>query len=77
MEGQKMRSSNKRIVILGAGYSGIFLATNIGRYFKGKEGEVILVDRNPYHQLLQEIHLVATGFRTANEVKITILRLID
>src|ERR671918_2417483 len=77
MEGQKMRSSNKRIVILGAGYSGIFLATNIGRYFKGKEGEVILVDRNPYHQLLQEIHLVATGFRTANEVKIPILRLID
>jgi NADH:ubiquinone reductase (H+-translocating) len=77
MEGQKMRSSNKRIVILGAGYAGIFLATNIGRYFKGKEGEVILVDRNPYHQLLQEIHLVATGFRTANEVKIPILKLID
>src|SRR5918996_305111 len=77
MEGQKMRSSNKRIVILGAGYAGIFLATNIGRYLKGKEGEVILVDRNPYHQLLQEIHLVATGFRTANEVKIPILRLID
>ncbi len=72
-----MRSSNKRIVILGAGYSGIFLATNIGRYLKGKGGEIILVDRNPYHQLLQEIHLVATGFRTANEVKIPILRLID
>src|ERR687897_2815850 len=77
MEGQKTRSSNKRIVILGAGYAGIFLATNIGRYLKGKEGEVILVDRNPYHQLLQEIHLVATGLRTANEVKIPILRLID
>ena len=72
-----MRSSNKRIVILGAGYAGIFLATNIGRYLKGKGGEIILVDRNPYHQLLQEIHLVATGFRTANEVKIPILRLID
>ena len=72
-----MRSSNKRLVILGAGYAGIFLATNIGRYLKGKGGEIILVDRNPYHQLLQEIHLVATGFRTANEVKIPILRLID
>ena len=72
-----MRSSNKRIVILGAGYAGIFLATNIARYLKGKAGEVILIDRNPYHQLLQEIHLVATGFRTADEVKIPILRLID
>src|SRR5918994_7926865 len=77
MEGQKTRSSNKRIVILGAGYAGIFLATNIGRYLKGKEGEVLLIDRNPYHQLLQEIHLVAAGFRTAKEVKIPILTLID
>jgi NADH dehydrogenase len=69
--------SKKRIVILGAGYAGIFLATNIARYLKDKAGEVILIDRNPYHQLLQEIHLVAAGFRTANEVKIPILRLID
>ena len=72
-----MSSYNKRIVILGAGYAGIFLATNIARYLKGRAAEVILIDRNPYHQLLQEIHLVATGFRTANEVKIPILRLID
>jgi NADH:ubiquinone reductase (H+-translocating) len=69
--------SKKRIVILGAGYAGIFFATNIARYLKDKAGEVILIDRNPYHQLLQEIHLVATGFRTANEVKIPILTLID
>src|ERR687892_746920 len=72
-----MISSNKRIVILGAGYAGIFLATNIARYINEKAGEVIIVDRNHYHQLLQEIHLVAAGFRTANEVKIPILTLID
>ena len=71
-----MSTSNKRIIILGAGYGGIFLATNVARYMKEKTGEVILVDRNPYHQLLQEIHLVAAGFRTANDVKIPILRLI-
>ena len=72
-----MSTSKKRIVILGAGYGGIFLATNIARYVTEKSGEVILVDRNHYHQLLQEIHLVAAGFRTANEVKIPILTLID
>ncbi|MFL6407125.1 MAG: NAD(P)/FAD-dependent oxidoreductase, partial [Nitrososphaeraceae archaeon] len=49
----------------------------IARYVTEKSGEVILIDRNPYHQLLQEIHLVAAGFRTADEVKIPILRLID
>lgn len=71
-----MSTSNKRIVILGAGYGGIFLATNVARYMKEKTGEVILVDRNPYHQLLQEIHLVAAGFRTVSDVKIPISRLI-
>ncbi|MFL6413275.1 MAG: NAD(P)/FAD-dependent oxidoreductase [Nitrososphaeraceae archaeon] len=72
-----MNTSKKRIVILGAGYAGIFLAINIARYVTEKAGEVILIDRNPYHQLLQEIHLVAAGFRTADEVKIPILALID
>ena len=72
-----MSTSNKRIVILGAGYGGIFLARSIARYIKEKTGKVILVDRNPYDQLLQEIHLVAAGFRTANDVKIPILTLID
>ena len=72
-----MSTSKKRIVILGAGYGGIFLATNIARYVTEKSGEVILVDRNHYHQLLQEIHLVAADFRTANEVQIPILKLID
>ncbi|MFL6376841.1 MAG: NAD(P)/FAD-dependent oxidoreductase [Nitrososphaeraceae archaeon] len=72
-----MSTSKKKIVILGAGYAGIFLAINIARYVTEKAGEVILIDRNPYHQLLQEIHLVAAGFRTADEVKIPILALID
>ena len=69
--------SKKRIVILGAGYAGIFLATNISRSTNGNIGEVVLVDKNPYHQLLQEIHLVAAGFRTVNEVKIPILTLME
>src|SRR5919197_2817966 len=73
----KMSTSKKRIVILGAGYAGMFLATHIARYVTEKAGEVILIDRNPYHQLLQEIHLVAAGFRTADEVKIPILTIID
>ena len=73
----KMSTSKKRIVILGAGYAGIFLATHIARYVTEKAGEVILIDRNPYHQLLQEIHLVAAGFRTADKVKIPILTLIE
>jgi NADH:ubiquinone reductase (H+-translocating) len=87
-----MKSNNLlRIVILGAGYAGMFLAINVYQSFKemhksdkmGHGGsadadiEIILVDRNPYHQLLQEIHLVAAGYRTPEQISIPINSLID
>jgi NADH:quinone reductase (non-electrogenic) len=77
-----------RIVILGAGYAGMFLAINLYHSLKetskddrkGKNSladvEIILVDKNPYHQLLQEIHLVAAGYRTAAEISIPVTSLI-
>jgi NADH:ubiquinone reductase (H+-translocating) len=77
-----------RIVILGAGYAGMFLAINLYHSLKeaskgdrkGKNSsadvEIILVDRNSYHQLLQEIHLVAAGYRTEAEISIPVTSLI-
>jgi NADH dehydrogenase len=77
-----------RIVILGAGYAGMFLAINLYQSFKemskgdrkGKNSladvEIILIDRNSYHQLLQEIHLVAAGYRTAEQISIPVTSLI-
>lgn len=67
--------SNK-IVILGAGYAGIFLSTNLSSKLKDL-AEIILIDRNNYHQLMQEIHLVASGFRTEDQLKIPISSLIQ
>lgn len=68
-----MSHIKSKIVILGAGYAGMFLATNLEH---NDNYEIILVDRNPYHQLLQEIHLVATGFRTTDQILIPIPYLI-
>ena len=67
--------SNK-IVILGVGYAGIFLSTNLSSKLKDL-AEIILIDRNSYHQLMQEIHLVASGFRTEDQLKIPISSLIQ
>ena len=87
-----MKSDNLlRIVILGAGYSGMFLAISLYHSFKEMRKsakmtdggsanahiEIILADRNPYHQLLQEIHLVAAGYRTPEQISIPINSLID
>jgi NADH dehydrogenase len=64
-----------KIVILGAGYAGIFLCTNLSSKLKDV-AEITLVDRNDYHQLMQEIHLVASGFRTSEQLKIPISSLL-
>jgi NADH dehydrogenase len=66
----------KKIVVLGAGYAGIFLCTNLSSKLNKDLVEIILIDRNDYHQLMQEIHLVAAGFRTDAEVKIPVPSLI-
>lgn len=65
-----------KIVILGAGYAGIFLCTNLSSKLKDV-AEISLVDRNDYHQLMQEIHLVASGFRTAEQLKIPVSSLLE
>jgi NADH dehydrogenase len=72
-----MSTLKKKIVILGAGYAGIFLSTNLSSKLDKNSNEIILIDRNNYHQLMQEIHLVASGFRTADQLKIPILSLIQ
>jgi NADH dehydrogenase len=72
-----MSTTKKRIVILGAGYAGIFLSTNLSSKLDKDSNEIILIDRNNYHQLMQEIHLVASGFRTAEQLKIPISSLIQ
>ena len=76
-------------MILGAGYAGMFLAINLYQSLKemsrgdrkgqnsSADAEIILIDRNSYHQLLQEIHLVAAGYRTAEQISIPITSLIN
>ena len=70
-------TTKKKIVILGAGYAGIFLSTNLSSKLDKNSTEIILIDRNNYHQLMQEIHLVASGYRTAEQLKIPISSLIQ
>jgi NADH dehydrogenase len=61
-----------KIVILGAGYAGVFAAANLCKH----EGmEVLLIDKNPYHQLLQQIHHVASGTKRPDEIIFSIKEL--
>lgn len=52
-----------RIVILGAGYAGLRTALDLARLRRayGLEITIQVVDQNPYHQLVQLLHLTATA----------------
>jgi NADH dehydrogenase len=62
------------IVILGAGYAGIFAVANL---CKRSGIKVTLIDKNPYHQLLQQIHTVAAGIKKQEEITFCIKELFD
>lgn len=60
----------KKIVILGAGYAGVEAALKLNKRWKRDDIEITVIDRNPYHTLLTEIHEVAGNRVSENSVKI-------
>ncbi|TVQ40107.1 MAG: NAD(P)/FAD-dependent oxidoreductase [Spirochaetaceae bacterium] len=56
-----------RIVIMGGGYGGVEAAKRLHRKYGRRENvEITLIDRNPYHTLMTELHEVA-GSRVGPE----------
>ena len=55
-------SDKKNILILGAGYGGVHVAKKLAKkYKKNNNVEITLIDKNPFHTLLTELHEVAGG----------------
>jgi len=53
-------SQKIRIVVLGGGYGGVHATKHIyKKYKKNKNVEITLIDKNPYHTLMTELHEVA------------------
>ena len=53
-------AENKRILVLGGGYGGIEAAKKLAkRYKKRDDVSITLIDKNPYHTLMTELHEVA------------------
>ena len=49
-----------RIVVLGGGYGGVQAAKSLHRTLKKRRDiEIVLVDKNPYHTFMTELHEVA------------------
>ena len=66
-------SKKTSIVILGGGYAGVHAAKILARKFKKRdEIEIHLIDKNPYHTLMTELHEVAGGRVPEDSVKVNL-----
>lgn len=62
-----MTEKPTRILILGGGYGGVWAGKILERHFRKRDGvEITLVDRQPFHTLMTELHEVA-GWRADPE----------
>ncbi|MCH3963762.1 MAG: FAD-dependent oxidoreductase [Clostridium sp.] len=67
---------NISIIILGAGYSGIRTAQKLNMKYRNNTNiEIILIDRQPFHTLMTELHEVAGGRVSEDSVKIPLNRI--
>lgn len=63
----------KKIVIVGAGYAGILTAKKLAkRLKKHPDTEITIIDRNPFHTMLTELHEVAAGRVDEDSIKINL-----
>lgn len=61
----------KKIVIVGAGYAGVHAAkVLLKKLEKNKDIELVLIDKNPFHTLMTELHEVAGGRAEEDSVRI-------
>ena len=49
----------KQIVVLGAGYAGILIAKKLEKRLRKKDVDITIIDKNPFHTMLTELHEVA------------------
>ena len=64
-----------KIVIVGAGYAGILTAKKLAKRFrKDKSVSITVIDKNPFHTMLTELHEVAAGRVDENGIRISLKR---
>ncbi len=70
-------SASKQIVIIGAGYGGILTAKKLANKSKKmKESvQITLIDKNPYHTMLTELHEVSANRVPEDAIKISLKKI--
>lgn len=62
----------KKIVIVGAGYAGILTAKKLAKKLKKQDVDITIIDKNPFHTMLTELHEVAANRVDEDSIKISL-----
>lgn len=66
----------KQIVVLGGGYGGVLTAKKLAKKLKKqKDIRITLIDKNPYHTLLTELHEVAANRVPEDNIKVDLKKI--
>ncbi len=68
----------KKVVVLGGGYAGVLTAKHIEKQAKKKkieDLEITLIDKNPYHTMLTELHEVAANRVDEDSIKMNLKKI--
>lgn len=66
----------KQILILGGGYGGLLSALSSREHFSPAEAEITVVNRVPYHQIVTELHRLAVGGLSEQNVALPLEKLL-
>lgn len=63
----------QKIVIIGAGYAGILTAKKLAKRFKkSSDVHITIIDKNPFHTMLTELHEVAANRVEEDSIRISL-----
>lgn len=70
-EGYNSMKNKEKIVIIGGGYAGVLTGKKLAKKFKKDDDvEITLIDKNPYHTMLTELHEVSAGRVPEDSIRI-------
>ncbi len=71
-------SEKKKIIVLGGGYGGVLTAKKLAKKLKKDENvQITLIDKNPYHTMLTELHEVAAERVSEDSIRIDLKKIFE
>lgn len=73
--GKREEIAMKKIVIIGAGYAGVLTAKKLEKKLRKEDVSISIIDKNPFHTMLTELHEVAANRVEEDSIKMSLKKI--